>query len=71
MTDVATFAGIDVGGERKGFDVAVVDDSGELRCHRRGLAAEQAYQHHRGETESFGEIAVPKAGCLPRFGRRA
>jgi predicted nuclease with RNAse H fold len=42
MADVPAFAGVDVGGRRKGFDVAIVDACGALRGHRRGLTAEQA-----------------------------
>lgn len=42
MVDVPCYAGVDVGGRRKGFDVAILDAHGVLRCHGRRLPSARA-----------------------------
>jgi hypothetical protein len=59
--------GVDVGGPRKGFDVALIDDGAVRVLARLDLdgvialaAAVTARAYSRGETEAFGAIVVPR-----------
>lgn len=74
MRKSLTIAGVDVGGETKGFDAAIVDARGELRCHRRRLDVAGVW----GFIAPFEPVVVaidsPRTAALPgataRLGER-
>lgn len=76
MGDVPCYAGVDVGGRRKGFDVAILDARGVLRCHGRRLPSARAVWDLIAHF-SPAAIAIdsPRSaapdGCRSREGERA
>lgn len=76
MVDVPCYAGVDVGGRRKGFDVAILDAHGVLCCHGRRLPSAQAVwdliAHFSPAAIAIDSPRSPAPdGCTSREGERA
>lgn len=76
MVDVPCYAGVDVGGRRKGFDVAILDAHGVLRCHGRRLPSARAVwdliAHFSPAAIAIDSPRGPAPdGCRSRAGERA
>jgi predicted nuclease with RNAse H fold len=71
---VAIWIGVDVGGRRKGFDVAVIDERGLLELHR-GLGRDAVVAHVDQSRPKLVAIDSPRscapAGATARGGERA